>query len=170
MGTRRGVKWNAQFCIEGHERAPENLYANKRCKLCARARSRAKKIEYRKTHPYIWHPDRIRWKAHYGPKQRFGDSKRNAKQRNREWTIPFDLFCTLIDTPCRYCGNPTQKTKSGLDRIDNERGYTPDNVCPCCTRCNWMKNTMSVKEFYSHIHLIAEMETHYFPKNSAYSD
>lgn len=47
---------------------------------------------------------------------------------------------------------------SGLDRIDSNGEYTPDNVVPCCKVCNCAKNVLSVSEFaawvrriYSHI-------------------
>lgn len=42
------------------------------------------------------------------------------------------------------------KTKLQLscDRLDNNRGYTKENIVLCCTIANKMKNTLSQKEFY----------------------
>jgi 5-methylcytosine-specific restriction endonuclease McrA len=36
---------------------------------------------------------------------------------------------------------------NGIDRIDNERGYLPDNAVPCCKRCNQAKADMAIDEF-----------------------
>ena len=35
---------------------------------------------------------------------------------------------------------------TGIDRVDNARGYEKDNVVPCCETCNTAKRTMSVDE------------------------
>lgn len=43
---------------------------------------------------------------------------------------------------------------SGLDRIDSKKGYTLENILPCCTRCNIIKHTASIDEFFSHIERI----------------
>lgn len=37
---------------------------------------------------------------------------------------------------------------SGLDRVDNDKGYTVENSVACCTRCNTMKSTYCLEEFY----------------------
>ena len=36
---------------------------------------------------------------------------------------------------------------NGLDRVDNNKGYTIDNVVPCCKRCNYAKNNQTPREF-----------------------
>jgi len=86
--------------------------------------------------------------------------------------ITFDDFYRLSQLPCYYCGdvpyneyNISQVDKTsdyqrihgkfiynGLDRIDNAKGHTLDNVVTCCKRCNWMKNNTPQKEFILHIH------------------
>lgn len=60
---------------------------------------------------------------------------------------------------CAYCGAPPQHQKwssrnqvyevdlNGLDRIDSSKGYTIDNVVPCCARCNRAKHVSSAAEF-----------------------
>jgi len=38
---------------------------------------------------------------------------------------------------CTYCGVDLRVgTGSGLDRLDNGKGYTLSNVTPCCDWCN----------------------------------
>jgi deoxycytidylate deaminase len=54
--------------------------------------------------------------------------------------------------PCIYCGK--QITTAGIDRIDNNVGYTIDNCVACCRVCNWMKMQMDVDEWFDHMFTI----------------
>lgn len=67
-----------------------------------------------------------------------------AKNGNKEWNISFNDFQKLITTPCYYCknnlGSLSKNCGSGLDRINNDKGYTLDNVIPCCYVCNSRRN------------------------------
>lgn len=91
--------------------------------------------------------------------------KIDAKKHNRTFNLSRDEFDELVSSNCFYCGTPPflnqgNKTKSivkrlnGLDRVDSSRGYTLDNVVPCCIHCNKAKNTMSTNEFVEWICLI----------------
>ena len=53
-------------------------------------------------------------------------------------------YCLGIGIMCHYCGGVKSM---GLDRVDNARGYTMDNVVPVCTVCNLMKKDMPPEEF-----------------------
>ncbi len=44
----------------------------------------------------------------------------------------------FVKQPCIYCGDTED---IGLDRIDNTKGHTKDNVVPCCYICNTTRNT-----------------------------
>lgn len=74
------------------------------------------------------------------PKTRFTDSARSSRSRNIEWSIPFELYESLIKLKCHYCGGPLPETKTGLDRKDNRIGYLVGNVVPCCWYCNHLKS------------------------------
>ena len=50
---------------------------------------------------------------------------------------------------------------NGLDRIDNSKGHSPDNVVTSCYRCNQAKNDMTFEEF---IKLIALIYKRWAPK------
>jgi hypothetical protein len=56
-------------------------------------------------------------------------------------------------TKCDYCGDHISTI--GLDRLNNDLGYTKDNVVPCCSTCNLMRKSMSVNDFESKILQIA---------------
>lgn len=82
--------------------------------------------------------------------------KRSAKRRDKTWELTQEFVIDLIDQPCRYCGTVgSMKMKirtghcfhNGIDRLDNGKGYTVDNVVSCCKHCNIAKNTYSEKEF-----------------------
>lgn len=88
-----------------------------------------------------------------------------ARRKNLEFVLSKDKFKELTKMNCYYCGEePSQivgkdriypYVYNGLDRLDNSKGYTEDNVVPCCGTCNKMKLSMSVKEFEQQLLKIA---------------
>lgn len=84
---------------------------------------------------------------------------RNAKKSGRGFFLTRRQFYNIIRKNCTYCGSaPAQlkkfKTKkspsllyNGIDRVDNNIGYTAKNSVPCCFICNKAKGTLSLKEF-----------------------
>ncbi|WNC72720.1 hypothetical protein RGQ13_01695 [Thalassotalea psychrophila] len=91
--------------------------------------------------------------------------KRNAKERGIEFNLLESLFKRLISSRCYYCNTvPSQVRRhvkkgmaikiNGIDRINNNLGYTEQNSVPCCKTCNRMKSDMSLKGFYKHLHTI----------------
>lgn len=88
--------------------------------------------------------------------------KAKAKQRNLVFDLDDNLFKEMIEKNCYYCGQaPYSKFKrkwknktyyyNGVDRVDNNIGYTMNNVVTCCKICNYMKRTLSKCEFIEHI-------------------
>jgi len=95
--------------------------------------------------------------------------------QKRDSALDFETFYALSQQDCYYCGAPPsnqtniasgkakgvgrslyQKARgsfiyNGIDRVDNTRGYTKDNIVPCCKRCNVAKNNMSLQEFLTWI-------------------
>lgn len=66
---------------------------------------------------------------------RYRKAVRQAWARRKPWNLTPEEFFALAEQPCVFCGGPTG-TGIGLDRIDESRGYEPDNVQPCCGPCN----------------------------------
>lgn len=83
-------------------------------------------------------------------KGRFNTSKGAAKRRDKTFTLSFEEFCKIIAEPCIYCNNhlgDKSTTGSGLDRLDNSKGYEFSNVQSCCGHCNQIKGEiLSVEE------------------------
>lgn len=86
----------------------------------------------------------------------------SARRRNLEFALDKELFSSLIEQNCHYCGaepgntykhdvEPYTKKYNGIDRVDNSKGYLPNNVVPCCKHCNWMKRDFNKDDFLSHI-------------------
>lgn len=89
---------------------------------------------------------------------------RAARSRNLDWELTEDQFIQLITQPCTYCGevNSMQgiaKDRSiqvnGIDRKDNNLGYTIINSVPCCNFCNHAKKNHTCSFFIDKIKSIA---------------
>ena len=81
--------------------------------------------------------------------------QREDKKYNRgECTLtPEWMIENIFSKPCHYCGE-TDWTKIGCDRIDNSKPHTPDNVVPCCWKCNVKKHLKDYEEFVLDMMLI----------------
>ena len=91
----------------------------------------------------------------------------NAIKREKEFYLTKDEFREIVSQDCYYCVNKPNKARklrsmyglfyhNGIDRVDNNKGYTKDNVVPCCTTCNKAKLQMSKEEFLSWIGRVYE--------------
>lgn len=63
--------------------------------------------------------------------------KLRDKKRGLTSDINFEWMYKFCKQPCFYCGDTE---RIGLDRIDNTKGHTKDNVVPCCYACNCARN------------------------------
>jgi hypothetical protein len=84
--------------------------------------------------------------------------KKHAKDRGYAFQLSSEQCRELFAQPCHYCGAPPSNVKqdryahgtftySGIDRVDNEKGYSPANVVSCCHTCNSAKSDMTYFEF-----------------------
>lgn len=72
---------------------------------------------------------------------------------------------------CEYCGNAVYWTESNtamngskynLDRKDNDKGYTKDNLIVCCTKCNYGKSDRYTKNQWQQLVWFMQTETDIF--------
>lgn len=92
--------------------------------------------------------------------------KLRARKEGIEWSLTDEQCEKLFKGNCEYCGAVPQRVKrinynsaytyNGIDRTDNNKGYTVDNSVSCCMRCNYMKSDLSLSDFYAHIKKICE--------------
>ena len=84
----------------------------------------------------------------------------SVRKRDYSFELNLDEFLNIVNRPCFYCGdfsnnkNPTFPGRNGIDRIDNNIGYTLKNCVPCCDMCNRMKMKYSYDDFLKHIEKI----------------
>jgi hypothetical protein len=84
--------------------------------------------------------------------------KKEARRRGLEYKLTEEQFSELTQMDCHYCGakpNGIFNDKgcngkyiyNGIDRIDNNRGYTIDNINSCCKWCNQAKSNRTLQEY-----------------------
>jgi hypothetical protein len=99
---------------------------------------------------------------HAAKKKVYQAYKTNAKKRNLPFELTYEQVINLCLKNCTYCGNePISISKAvdiigifkynGIDRKDNNLGYTENNSISCCKICNWMKQKLSYDDFIAHI-------------------
>ena len=99
-------------------------------------------------------------------------SQSSAKKRGITFMLTFDDVHAVIYRNCHYCGiAPYRKSLlqisprvfgdplvpyNGMDRVDSDRGYTPENIVPCCTECNTAKLDKTHAQFVAYIQRVAQ--------------
>lgn len=97
-----------------------------------------------------------------------GRYRANARNKKRPFELALSEFLSIVTKHCEYCGDPPsaviyQRNKNispypstpfrynGIDRKDNELGYTRENSIPCCGVCNRMKGIMPHEKFIAQL-------------------
>lgn len=75
-----------------------------------------------------------------------------ARWRKLPWGLTRSQAWSLHQSKCAFCGAEPQNGSdeaqySGIDRLDNDQGYTKANCVPACAVCNMAKREMSVDDF-----------------------
>jgi hypothetical protein len=84
-----------------------------------------------------------------------------ARYRDYLFELTKEQFFSIVNNHCNYCGNEPSNFVSdkhnnrfyynGIDRIDNNIGYTLENCVAACKICNRAKRDLSTQEFNSWI-------------------
>jgi hypothetical protein len=70
----------------------------------------------------------------------YSEYKKRAEQKGLAFELSVEDFDKLILENCYICGKKTDENHiNGVDRFDNEQGYTFHNSNACCGECNCMK-------------------------------
>lgn len=93
--------------------------------------------------------------------------RRGAQIRGLAFKLSKSAFRQLVIGNCHYCGVPPTQvyngrnkitngpfTYNGVDRADNNRGYTDDNVRTCCKICNRAKHVLTETDFLTWVRKI----------------
>lgn len=81
--------------------------------------------------------------------------KYNASKRDLTFNLSLSRFRILSESDCHYCGCPPKRIErkgvrffaNGIDRKNNQNGYSIANCVSCCTKCNMAKGQMGYDEF-----------------------
>jgi hypothetical protein len=100
-------------------------------------------------------------------KRLYSSMRSNGRNNKKGFDLSFNVFCLLISSDCFYCGEAPSNTLkdvnkfglisqeelkySGIDRANDNEGYTNENCVPCCKICNFCKGSMNKESFLSHI-------------------
>lgn len=89
------------------------------------------------------------------------DARKRAKQKGIEFSISLeDIFipeiCPVLGIPLYVVGGKRTDNSPSLDRVDNGKGYSPDNICVISCRANQLKNDGSIEEFQAIIKYMQE--------------
>ena len=83
--------------------------------------------------------------------------KTRAKDKEIEFDISKTDFNNITNNSCYLCGKqPTETHKNGMDRFDNEKGYTLNNIKSCCGNCNYIKRNNHYDEMIDKCKKICE--------------
>jgi hypothetical protein len=85
----------------------------------------------------------------------FCDYKSRAEKKCLEFVLNIDEFNELTSKDCYICGKKTTTGhRNGIDRFNNNLGYTIENSKPCCGGCNYLKRDYVYKDFIDKCELI----------------
>lgn len=98
------------------------------------------------------------------------------RERNGKFDLEYTDFEKLINGECYYCGDVKSNKLikknykpfyyNGIDRVNNEIGYTKENCVSCCEFCNKAKRNITIDEFYNKCYKIVnkkiELDENYF--------
>lgn len=105
--------------------------------------------------------------GHSARRNMFSNYFCKARRRGVAFEITEEQFYDLTQKDCYYCGkSPSNISKneylngeyvySGLDRVDNSKGYSIGNIVPSCKNCNKAKLDLTTESFFDMIKSIYE--------------
>lgn len=110
-----------------------------------------KTAQLEKRRAYVWQR-----RAENRIKYNFSSMKASAKARHILFDLTLEEYTPLALLPCFYCSEELPRFGCGLDRIDSNKGYSIENVVPCCAYCNFGKNSQTQESFLARCIRIAD--------------
>jgi hypothetical protein len=95
----------------------------------------------------------------FSQKLMFKRYQESAALKKQGFHLSWEQFKHLTERPCYYCGDAAGNVYgakrgewsafkgNGVDRFDNNKGYTAENCVSCCKRCNFFKVAMDGDAF-----------------------
>lgn len=90
----------------------------------------------------------------------------SIKRGYGDFQLNFDEFKELVTSHCYYCKTINEKEAIGIDRVNNDIGYTKENCVPACWKCNRIKHFYHPEFFVEKCRIITK---EIFPTKEFYS-
>lgn len=138
---------------EARNRASKNYRDKNKDKQKAYRLRRKEELKILNHEWYLANKERIQQESKTLP-SRYKRLLQSANTRGKEVFLTEEEYVLLMDgAVCYLCGNLplTGWSGHGLDRVDNEQGYTLENVKPCCIDCNRKKFTRSLEVYLEEV-------------------
>jgi hypothetical protein len=105
----------------------------------------------------------------------FSTYRGSAIDKHLVWELSRETFWELVKENCHYCEQPPNLRTwncggwqrrgltaidvfaNGIDRKDNTKGYSLDNVVSCCKLCQYAKRDLPYEVFISYLKRIAAL-------------
>ena len=102
--------------------------------------------EIGKLHPYLFKNSKS------SLTNKIYDYKSRANKKGIEFELNQDQMTHLFNKRCYICNkHPIDIYLNGIDRFDNNKGYTVENCRSCCSTCNYLKGELEYNEFIKHL-------------------
>jgi hypothetical protein len=82
--------------------------------------------------------------------------KSALKRGYGDFELDFEEFKIIVTLPCNYCKSIKEDEANGIDRLNNDIGYTKENCVPACWKCNRMKHFYNPEFFLEKCKIITK--------------
>lgn len=150
----KGVKKSPEHCCN-ISKGLKGKYTGESHHNYGKHRSKEIKMKISVNHSKLSNPTKLP-KGHAARNKVVSYYKRCAKNRDLSFNLTNEEVYTFFTNDCHYCGAypaTVYKHKSGnfvyngIDRKDNDLGYTKENCVSCCKMCNLAKRDVSYEDF-----------------------
>lgn len=126
-------RWDKKYRTQHKTQIQEKLQLNRTQRLKRRRELKRKQLV---NHPEI---------------RMLESTKERAKKKGLVNTlsrsdIKIPPFCPVLGIPLRVASGHPNSNSPSIDRIDNSKGYTPDNIIVVSYKANTIKNSATVEE------------------------
>jgi hypothetical protein len=111
-----------------------------------------------------------KWRVNNPLKARYSQMKVQCKLHGVELGLEYEDLCAFFkeQATCYYCGGAN--TTYGLDRIDNDKGFSLDNCIPSCKVCNNLKRNSTLSAFLERAERLKDSKPKYLPIANRFKD
>lgn len=148
-----------KLCIDcGIEKEVTDYYCDKQgnpnqnfCKKCQNIRYKGQREKYR-----LANKDKVKKWKHNSYKNNiqqyiYSNARARAKSKKQEFTITrndviIPEFCPILGIKLEVLDSGRTGSSPSIDRLDNEKGYTPENILVISDRANTLKSDSTQEE------------------------